>query len=117
MLADNDENYWRLRDSQGNIGLLLCGALSEMIDNADFLQDSLFCEWAYIINLDDNVLEVYKGFNTDPLAKGRYARHKAAADAEYYGVALIWAYPLDNLPDPEQFVNDIRALSQKAPEE
>lgn len=28
-----------------------------------FAGDSLFCEWAYILDLDNEVLEVYKGFN------------------------------------------------------
>lgn len=31
-----------------------------MIDNVSFLQDSLFCEWGYVINLDTNVLEIYR---------------------------------------------------------
>ena len=31
-------------------------------DDSQFLNDSLFCEWAYILNLDENKLEIYKGF-------------------------------------------------------
>jgi hypothetical protein len=31
------------------------------MDRRDHLFDPLFCEWAYIINLDDEVLEFYKG--------------------------------------------------------
>lgn len=37
-----------------------------IIDYHDFLQDSLFCEWGYIINLDENCLEIWRGFQTKP---------------------------------------------------
>ena len=42
-------------------------------DNHGFLHDSLFCEYAYIVNLDTEKLEFYIGFNKNPNAKGRYA--------------------------------------------
>lgn len=29
-----------------------------LIDNSDFIKDAIFCEWSYIINLDDNTLKV-----------------------------------------------------------
>jgi hypothetical protein len=50
-----------------------------MIDSKGFLSDSLFCEWAYIINLDKEVLEVYEGFQeeeSDNRFKGDYAKEK-----------------------------------------
>ena len=63
-----------------------------------FLENSLFCEYAYIINLDDNVLEFYVGFNEDPNANGRYAslNKKDGLDefANYYGVVLKKTFPL-----------------------
>lgn len=31
-----------------------------------FIADSLFCEWAYIINFDTNKLEIYRGFQKEP---------------------------------------------------
>lgn len=78
-----------------------------MIDSAGFLADSLFCEWAYVINLDDCVLEVYRGFQSEPHSKGRYAApsgcsvyYLPARDgcSVYHPVALVASLPLDDLP-------------------
>jgi len=46
-----------------------------MNEASEFLLDSLFCEYAYIINLDENTLEVYRGFVTKTWGKkGRYVK-------------------------------------------
>lgn len=66
-----------------------------------FLQDSLFCEWAYIVNLDDEVLEIYEGGNKDKNALGRYASLQTKNNQEskngYMGVALVAVIHLDDL--------------------
>lgn len=63
--SDNDW-YCLLRNLQGNIeGLQKAIDNNQYIfmnDDSDFIKDSLFCEYAYIINLDDNVIEIYVGF-------------------------------------------------------
>ena len=74
-------------------------------DSNDFLIDSLFCEYAYIINLDKNVLEFYRGFNKDKNAKGRYASLISKWNAsdpnmngeDYYGVKLVQEIPLQDI--------------------
>ena len=40
-----------------------------MIDSSDFLSNHLFCEWAYIIDLSEEVLHVFGGPNTYPESK------------------------------------------------
>ena len=45
--------------SGGNI-LELGGA--KEVDNKSFLQDGLFCEYAYIYNQENDTLEIYRGF-------------------------------------------------------
>lgn len=92
--------YSLLREAQGKLEPYLNG-LDVMIDSHEFLTDSLFCEFAYIINLDTNELEFYKGFNKDPNAPGRYAAlHDDDGDNyRYYGVRLIKTWPLNRVDD------------------
>lgn len=59
-----DDWYCLLRNAQGNLNEYKNG-LRYMIDSKEFMGDSLFCEYAYILNLDNNYLEIYKGFNRD----------------------------------------------------
>lgn len=51
------------------------GTVKKVVDSWSFGADSLFCEYAYVINLDTEVVECYVGFNKGK-AKGRFARLK-----------------------------------------
>jgi hypothetical protein len=73
-LDDLDEMYSLLHSNQGD--LYKCAETGMMIDNISFIKDSLFCEWAYIINLDSNILEIYGGFQEKKPKKNRYALSK-----------------------------------------
>jgi len=70
-----------------------------------FAGDSLFCEWAYVIDLDNNRLEVMKGFQTEP-NKDRFAEffEENDRDTQYYPVALKAFFSLDDLPEYEVFL-------------
>ena len=41
-------------------------------NSISFIKDSLFCEYAYIYDIDNNILEVYKGFQKQPDFENRY---------------------------------------------
>lgn len=87
--------------------------LGRLIDHSDpssinaeqFLLDSLFCEYAYIINLDTQKLEFYQGGNQFCLKnKGRYADKTRYLQSDYlmkpyfyYGVILTKALPLTKI--------------------
>ena len=43
-----------------------------MLDGSEFTKDGLCCEWGYIINLDTNMLDVYKG----RFPEGNYYKYK-----------------------------------------
>ena len=91
--------YCLLRKAQGDVSFWKKG-LPFILDGKGFLSDSM-CEWAYIINLDDEVLEVYEGYNTDPFAPGRYAGVwvDRQAGETYQGVKLVKIIPLGVVAD------------------
>jgi len=98
--------YCLLRNAQGNLQATLEVGFYE--DNSKFINDSLFCEYGYIINLDNETLEIYKGFQSDPHNKGRYANYvpedKGSDRTEYYACALVKVYPLNEIP--ENWISD-----------
>jgi hypothetical protein len=86
-------------------------------DHHEFAADSLFCEWAYVVDLDKGKLEVYKGFNTAPVdKKQRFADLKLdhSRGEKYYHVRLIKTYDLDDLPTSEKFVKDLESKDEEA---
>lgn len=88
--------WGRLFDrTMGNIAIILESRVCP--EQSAFLINSLFCEWAYIVNLDEELFEVYVGGNEDPNAPGRYAKFKrdTTRTDNYYGVALLFVIPLD----------------------
>lgn len=96
--------YCVLRELQGKIMDTLVVGYGH--DGSNFIYDSLFCEWGYIINLDEGLLEVYRGFQNTPHNKGRYAdgRNVPGMCDGYYPSALINTFPLDDLPDERGFM-------------
>ena len=84
--------YCLLRKAQGNLGAYAQG-LRYMRDSNQFVFDSLYCEWAYVINLDTEMLEIYEGFQEKP-GRGRYANGRPARGGDYYGVSLVQEIPL-----------------------
>lgn len=98
--GERNEWYSLLRDTQGRPDLILEAGFVE--DHASFVSDSVFCEWGYIIDLDAEVLEIYKGFQDAPHTLGRFADRVVEEEHrsnQYYPIALVASYPLSDLPE------------------
>jgi hypothetical protein len=104
-----DDWYCLLREAQGDLQAYKDG-LKYMLDSQSFLLDSLFCEYAYIINTDNISLEFYSGFNQKLRSrKGRYSNaEKSNQSNSYYGVVLIKKYSLlDIIGSDNEKINSI----------
>lgn len=74
-----------------------------LINHEHFAEDSIFCEWGYVIDLDNNVFEVYKGLNQSPLTEKD--RFYGPPQDGYYPIKEIARFDLNNLPSDEVFLN------------
>ena len=91
--------YTLLRETQGNLNFYKRG-LSYMIDDHNFIKDSLFCEYGYIINLDENCLEFWMGFQNKPQKGNRYGTKKYSEyDTPYYPCKLMKKFSLTRLSE------------------
>jgi len=107
--------YCLLRNTQGDLNPYKEGLLY-MIEYSGFIKSSLFCEWGYIINLNDNILEIYRGFINKPnSSNNRYKDDEPyttddftlvnqngekthCPKKDYYSCEMIISFPLDNIP-------------------
>lgn len=75
-------------------------------DNIGFAADSLFCEWAWVIDFDAGTFEAFEGFNRNgPLEEGeRFFFLNPLAEDGYYPVKKVAEWSLDGLPSDEDFL-------------
>lgn len=101
--------YCLTRKLQGDFAKMTESMLNEwdyyMPDNSEFIKDSLFCEYAYIINLDTGTLEFYQGFQREPQEGNRFGE-KPNEDG-YYPCRLMCEFPLDDIGSLHDTVNEM----------
>lgn len=92
------------RDVGSDILKLVLNGKRHLQNSLDFAKSSLWCEWAYVIDLDKNVLEVYEGFNKTPLTESdRFYDKDFVPEDEYYPIKLSKSFDINNLPSDEDF--------------
>ncbi len=79
------------RDTAAEIlQLVYDGKATELKNDESFLEDGLFCEWAYVIDLDQNKLYVMADGNN-----------------------IVGTFSIDNLPEEKQFVESLNQNHDK----
>jgi len=113
-----DDWYCLLEKAQGDLSLYHRG-LKHMIDDHEFLQDSFYCEWAYIVNLDTGKFEAYRGFNKDTSAPGRYASKEVHDSPGYKGVVLVKEVPLLNITESrvDDLIKELEIIEKEEEED
>lgn len=111
-----EQKHWFSTYASRDIGGDILKAVANSNDNEVLLRnhiafagDSLFCEYAYVIDLDAGTFEIYQGFNKDPVTEGRFisgADYLEKNDG-YEPVKLLKTYQLNNLPNEETFLADL----------
>lgn len=113
------------RDVGADILLFINGKKLAVRNEEKFASESLHNEWSYVIDLDKEQLEVYKGFQTKPVPKKeRFAKYNEIAEKEsmvfydykkngekkkpykYYPIKLIKVYKFNKLPTDKQFIKE-----------
>lgn len=127
MNSDQAEKYHKkypflTRDNGAQILNMIMESKGPIVlqDSSDFASDSLFCEWAYVIDLDKMKLEVYTGFNKRPLGKGqRFATiaktdYKMPKDQDYnyFPIRCIKKFDIRNLPTKRVFISTLKKLTK-----
>ena len=94
--------YCLLRNLQGEFGKYKALTLDEnvttifMTDCSNFIQDSCFCEYGYIINLDEEVVEFWRGFQKTPDPDNRYGMQPYEGySSTYYPCKMEVAFKLE----------------------
>lgn len=91
--------YYLLKNLQGNFDAYTKSIEENnkvfMTDDIQFIKDSLYCEYAYIINIDDGVFEFYEGFQKVPQNGNRYGIEPN--ENGYYPCKLSFTIPLDEV--------------------
>lgn len=76
-----------------------------LYNSLEFAADSLWCEWAWVIDMDKRTFEGYAGYNHEPLTEAD--RFWFLRDHEYgdcHGVKLVYEVSLKQLPTDEEFL-------------
>ena len=73
-----------------------------IVKSLDFITDGLFCEWAYVVDLDEGAMEVYMG-RGEMKGESRFKKEETLKDAQHFP-ALVGRWKFSDLPTEAEFV-------------
>lgn len=75
-------------------------------NDIEFAADSLFCEWAWVIDLDAGTFEGYRGFNQsrELTEEDRFYFLREKEENGYMAITLAAKWSLDELPEKDDFL-------------
>lgn len=77
----------------------------QLENSIGFAADGLFCEWAWVVDLDKRTFEGYRGFGSEPLTEqDRFYFLRDLEENGYSGVRLVAEWSIDELPSDEDFL-------------
>lgn len=76
----------------------------------EFVNDGLFCEWSYVVDLDSNVFEVFGGSQSKEASTSK--RFHDVGDEKASVPALVKSFALESLPDEDGYFNAFRRLRE-----
>jgi hypothetical protein len=97
-------------DSCFVVNNILNGKSTKFHNSLEFAADSLLCKWVWLIDLDENTFECYKGMNMNALSdnsrfeflteKSRQLDYKYV----FYPVRIYKSWKISELPTDEEFI-------------
>lgn len=90
-----------------------------LIDSEKFAANGIHCEWGYVIDLDNHVLEVYCGGSSQPISAGErfffdgYFQTFNWGNGEVekiYPIHFVTRFSIDDIVSDEEFVDAIKKV-------
>ena len=83
------------------------GWVSRFANEADFIKDSLYCEHGYVIDLDQDTLDYYVGFQKEPDLSNRYGTTRS--ETGYYPCRLAKSFALADVRsrDTDEIIDEM----------
>lgn len=102
-VGEGDDWYAALRETQGNWRAILDSGF--ILNSRDFGRDATFCEWGWVLDLDEKKLEVYSGY---PQADGPRGSRRWPN-----GITLVRTIPFSEIPSPTLDAEKLDALVEE----
>lgn len=109
IIDEEADYYWLLREAQGNFAFyenlvknpspFMKGKKLPFIKDNTFILDSLYCEYVYILNLDNKCLEFWIGFQKKADPQNRYGTEELNG---YYPCKEIAEFSFEKIREKEE---------------